>query len=95
MNESGDKGRLPVVRVRTAASLSWSFGMAVVRGTRRRGVPDLAYRIDYSPATDEHLRVLTARQRTVVFDGVDEQLEHEPGVETRNRRPMRPDPLAP
>jgi len=30
-----------------------------------------------------------------VFDGVDEQLEHEPGVETRNRKPMRPNPLAP
>jgi len=55
----------------------------------------LAYRIDYSQATDEHLRVLTARQRAVVFDGVDEQLEHEPGVETRNRKPMRPNPLAP
>jgi mRNA-degrading endonuclease RelE of RelBE toxin-antitoxin system len=55
----------------------------------------LAYRIDYSPATDEHLRVLTARQRAMVFDSVDEQLEHEPGVETRNRKPMRPNPLAP
>jgi len=55
----------------------------------------LAYRIDYSPTTDEHLRVLTARQRAMVFDGVDEQLEHEPGVETRNRKPMRPNPLAP
>ena len=53
----------------------------------------MAYRIDYSPATDEHLRVLTARQRAMVFDGVDEQLE--PGVETRNRKPMRPNPLAP
>jgi hypothetical protein len=31
----------------------------------------------------------------VVFDGADEQLEHEPGVETRNRKPMRPNPLAP
>jgi hypothetical protein len=31
----------------------------------------------------------------MVFDGVDEQLEHEPGVETRNRKPMRPNPLAP
>jgi mRNA-degrading endonuclease RelE of RelBE toxin-antitoxin system len=55
----------------------------------------LSYRIDYSPATEEHLRVLTARQRAIVFDGVDEQLEHEPNVETRNRKPMRPNPLAP
>lgn len=27
--------------------------------------------------------------------GIDEQLSHEPTVETRNRRPMRPNPLAP
>jgi len=55
----------------------------------------LVYRIDYSPAAEEHLRVLTARQRAVVFDTVDEQLAHEPGVETRNRKPMRPNPVAP
>lgn len=31
----------------------------------------------------------------MVLDGVDEQLIHEPTVETRNRKPMRPNPLAP
>lgn len=30
-----------------------------------------------------------------MFDAVDEQLAHEPTVETRNRKPMRPNPLAP
>ena len=55
----------------------------------------MAYRIEYSPATDEHLRVLTARQRAIVFDAVDDQLAHQPDVETRNRKPMRPNPLAP
>lgn len=55
----------------------------------------MSYRIEYSPLTEEHLRVLTARQRAMVFDAVDEQLEHEPDVETRNRKPMRPNPLAP
>jgi mRNA-degrading endonuclease RelE of RelBE toxin-antitoxin system len=55
----------------------------------------LAYRIEYSPATDDHLRALTARQRAVVFDAVDEQLAHQPGIETRNRKPMRPNPMAP
>jgi mRNA-degrading endonuclease RelE of RelBE toxin-antitoxin system len=53
------------------------------------------YRIDYSAACEEHLRGLTARQRTTVFDGVDEQLGDQPAVETRNRKPMRPNPLAP
>jgi mRNA-degrading endonuclease RelE of RelBE toxin-antitoxin system len=56
---------------------------------------ELAYRIEYSPETDEHLRVLTARQRSTVFDAVDEQLAHQPTVETRHRKPMRPNPLAP
>ncbi len=55
----------------------------------------MAYRIQYSPETDQHLRYLTARQRSMVFDGVDEQLRHQPAVETRNRKPMRPNPLAP
>ena len=55
----------------------------------------MAYDIEYSPETEQHLRMLTARQRAVVFDVVDEQLAHEPSVETRNRKPMRPNPLAP
>jgi mRNA-degrading endonuclease RelE of RelBE toxin-antitoxin system len=55
----------------------------------------LSYRIEYSPASEEHLRALTARQRAAVLDAVDEQLAHEPAVETRNRKPMRPNPIAP
>jgi len=31
----------------------------------------------------------------MVFDAVDAQLAHQPTVETRNRKPMRPNPLAP
>jgi mRNA-degrading endonuclease RelE of RelBE toxin-antitoxin system len=30
-----------------------------------------------------------------VLDSVDEQLRHQPGLETRNRKPMRPNPVAP
>jgi mRNA-degrading endonuclease RelE of RelBE toxin-antitoxin system len=55
----------------------------------------LPYRIEYSPEAEEHLRVLTARQRATVLDSVDEQLMYEPMVETKNRKPMRPNPLAP
>jgi mRNA-degrading endonuclease RelE of RelBE toxin-antitoxin system len=65
------------------------------RGGTREVVAELAYRIEYSPATDQHLRILSARQRAIVFDAVGEQLTHEPNVETRNRKPMRPNPLAP
>lgn len=40
------------------------------------------------------LRYLTARQRSIVFTSVDQQLMHEPTVETRNRKQMRANPLA-
>jgi len=38
---------------------------------------------------------LTARHRAIVVDAVEKQLSYEPMVETRNRKPMRPNPLAP
>lgn len=55
----------------------------------------MSYKIEYSPAAEEHLRALTARQRSIVFDTIDEQLVDQPAVETRNRKQMRPNPLAP
>jgi mRNA-degrading endonuclease RelE of RelBE toxin-antitoxin system len=55
----------------------------------------LSYRIEYSPDAEDHLQVLTARQQRIVLDTVEKQLTHQPTVETRNRKPMRPNPLAP
>ena len=55
----------------------------------------MPYSIEYSPDAEDHLRFLTARQRATVLDTVDEQLTHQPTIETRNRKPMRPNPLAP
>jgi mRNA interferase RelE/StbE len=49
----------------------------------------------YSPAAEDHLRALTARQRVTVLDAVDQQLVHQPTAETRNRKPLRANPLAP
>jgi mRNA-degrading endonuclease RelE of RelBE toxin-antitoxin system len=53
------------------------------------------YRIEYSPDAEEHLRALTAAQRATVLDGVERHLTHRPTLVTRNRKPMRPNPLAP
>jgi mRNA-degrading endonuclease RelE of RelBE toxin-antitoxin system len=53
------------------------------------------YRIEYSPSAENHFRYLTARQRSTVLDAIDEQLTHEPTMETKNRKPMRPNPIAP
>jgi hypothetical protein len=38
---------------------------------------------------------MTARDRAIVLDAVDRQLAHQPTVETRNRKLMRPNPVAP
>jgi mRNA-degrading endonuclease RelE of RelBE toxin-antitoxin system len=54
----------------------------------------LAYKIEYSPDAENHLRALSARQQTIVLDTVEKQLMQQPLVETKNRKPMRPNPLA-
>jgi mRNA-degrading endonuclease RelE of RelBE toxin-antitoxin system len=55
----------------------------------------MAYRIAYSPESEDHLRALTVRDRAIVLDAVDEQLAHQPASVTRNRKPLRPNPIAP
>jgi mRNA-degrading endonuclease RelE of RelBE toxin-antitoxin system len=53
------------------------------------------YRIEYSPDAVDHLRLLTVREQRLVLDRVDRMLTRDPEVETRNRKPMRPNLLAP
>ena len=55
----------------------------------------MRYRIEYSPAAVTHIEVLSTSQRTAVLDGVDRQLSANPTVVTRNRKPMRPNSIAP
>lgn len=55
----------------------------------------MPYRIEYSPDAEEHLRALTVREQAIVLDTADKQLRHQPTRETRNRKPMRPNPVAP
>jgi len=55
----------------------------------------LPYQIEYSPDAEDHLKALTARQQAIVLDAVDKQLKYQPTVETKNRKPMRPNPIAP
>ena len=59
------------------------------------GCAAVAYRIAYSPDAADHLESLSARDQATVLDSVDAQLSYQPTVETRNRKPMRPNPIAP
>lgn len=50
----------------------------------------MSYEIEFSESVKAQLRSLSARERSIVIEAVEEQL-----VETRNRKLMRPNPLAP
>jgi mRNA-degrading endonuclease RelE of RelBE toxin-antitoxin system len=49
----------------------------------------VAYRIEYSPEAEEHLRVLTRREQAIVLDVVETRLADDPLIATTNRKPMR------
>jgi mRNA-degrading endonuclease RelE of RelBE toxin-antitoxin system len=53
------------------------------------------YTVEFAQSVERHLRVLPARERTTVLDAIGRQLLHEPLKETRHRKPLRPNPIAP
>jgi len=55
----------------------------------------MEHRIELSGEARDQLDSLSARERTRLLDVAREQLTHEPSRPTRNRKPMRPNPLAP
>ena len=54
----------------------------------------VSYEIDFADTAIGHLAALTARERSTVIDAIEDQLSHEPLVETRNRKLLRPNPIA-
>ncbi len=55
----------------------------------------MAYEIDFSPNAEEHLESISARARGIIIKAIEQQLPHDPLVETRNRKWLRNNPLAP
>jgi hypothetical protein len=53
------------------------------------------YRVEFAASVEAHLRGLTARDRATVIAAINRQLRYEPLKETRNRKPLRPNPIAP
>jgi len=53
------------------------------------------YTVEFAESVEDHFRALTARDRTSVLAGINRQLLHEPLKETRHRKPLRPNPIAP
>lgn len=55
----------------------------------------MPYTVEFAESVEDHFRVLTARDRTTALAAINRQLLHEPLKETRNRKPLRPNPIAP
>ena len=55
----------------------------------------MPYQIEIAASAMQHLNALSANDRAMVVHAIEEQLVHEPLVETRNRKPLRPNPIAP
>jgi mRNA-degrading endonuclease RelE of RelBE toxin-antitoxin system len=53
------------------------------------------YRVEYSPDTLDHFQFLTRFQQVTVLDMVEKKLPFLPDRESKNRKPMRPNPIAP
>jgi mRNA-degrading endonuclease RelE of RelBE toxin-antitoxin system len=55
----------------------------------------MAYAIVYSPEALDHLSAMGKTDQVMVTNEVDQQLTHEPKLETRKRKLLRPNSLAP
>jgi mRNA-degrading endonuclease RelE of RelBE toxin-antitoxin system len=55
----------------------------------------MPYEVVFAASVKPQLDALTAKQRTTLLDAIEKQLIHEPLTETRNRKLLRPNPIAP
>jgi mRNA-degrading endonuclease RelE of RelBE toxin-antitoxin system len=55
----------------------------------------VAYEVKFADDVKGHLNALTIPERKAALDAIELQLPYEPLVETRNRKPLRPNPIAP
>ncbi len=52
------------------------------------------YEIEYTPQAMQDLKSFSKRAQNIILDGIDASLHHEPNVETRNRKRLRPNDTA-
>ena len=55
----------------------------------------MPYEIRFAKCVRDHMKFLTGAEAAVLLKAIRKQLAHEPLVETRHRKPLRPNPLAP
>jgi mRNA-degrading endonuclease RelE of RelBE toxin-antitoxin system len=52
------------------------------------------YAIEFTPEADQDLSYFRKWEQKQITDAIEAQLEHQPTVETRNRKQLRPNPAA-
>ncbi len=52
------------------------------------------YDVEYTPQAIQDLKYFPKHEQKEILENIDIQLIHEPTVETRNRKPMRPNDFA-
>ena len=55
----------------------------------------MAYEIEFVSSAKAHLNGFETAERVRIVAAIEQQLSNEPSVETRNRKRLRPNPLAP
>src|SRR5436190_20899378 len=52
------------------------------------------FALRFSEDAERHLKQFSKRDQGIILDAVEEQLSHQPTVQTRNRKLLRENPLA-
>ena len=52
------------------------------------------YRIVFTPSADEDLEWFRKTEQRIIIEATIEQLAYEPMIMTKNRKPLRPNPVA-
>ncbi|MFN8460071.1 MAG: addiction module toxin RelE [Anaerolineae bacterium] len=52
------------------------------------------YEIEFTPEAFEDLKPFRKFEQNEIIDGIDTQLKHEPTIETRQRKQLRPNDIA-
>lgn len=55
----------------------------------------MAFEVRFAASARRQLKRLSVPERVVLVAAVEAQLQNQPLTETRNRKPLRPNPLAP
>ena len=53
------------------------------------------YTLIYARGVTKHLTAIDAKYDRLIRETIEQQLQFDPGVETRNRKPLRANPVAP